>query len=300
MMEQLPLTESENPSTVELDRLDTRELLRRINDEDRRVAWAVERELDVIATTVDAVAARLAKGGRLLYFGAGTSGRIAMMDAAELWPTFSFPPDRSVAHLAGGATAAWRAAEGAEDDADAGRADALAARIGSDDAIIGVSASGQAMYVRAALQAAKDAGALTIALTNSPRTPLEAVAHITIALLTGPEVIAGSTRMKAGSAQKMALNAISTAVMVKLGKTYGNLMVDIRPTSEKLRRRAVRLTASLSNAPTERALAVLEATGFRVPVAVVMLARGVDAREAEELIASAGGRLRAALQSSPP
>src|SRR5579872_4712967 len=194
----LPLSEQINPSTGDLDSLPTHELLHRINDEDRRVAWAVEREIDVIATAVDAITERLRAGGRLHYFGAGTSGRIAALDAAEIPPTFS-EPGTVVAHIAGGAQALARAVEGAEDDAAAGAREVRRARIGKRDAVVGLSASGSAPYVLGAVQAALKAQALTIGLSASPDTPLTRMVHVPIVLQTGPEVIAGSTRMKAGS-----------------------------------------------------------------------------------------------------
>lgn len=293
--DQLPLTEQVNPSTADLDRLATRELLRRINDEDRRVAWAVERELDVIATAVDAIAERLERGGNLHYFGAGTSGRIAAIDAAEIPPTFSFPPDRVVAHIAGGPAALSAAVERAEDDEEAGAREADAAAIGRGDVVMGISASGGAQYVIGALRAAARRGALTIAMTNTPSNQLTRHAAMHIALLTGPEVVVGSTRLKAGSAQKMALNMMSTAVMIKLGKVHGNLMVDLRATSEKLRKRAHRLTALITGASDEDVRRALQASDYRVKIASVMLKKRCDAQRAEALLAAANGRLREAI-----
>jgi len=293
--DRLPLTEEINPSTAELDRLGTREMLRRINDEDRRVAWAVERELDVIAAAVDAIALRMTGGGNLHYFGAGSSGRIAVLDAAEIPPTFSCPPERVLAHIAGGDAALRGPAEGAEDDDCAGEAEVAAAGVTPHDAVVGLSASGRAPYVVGALRAAKGRGALTVAIVNSPGGPLADVAQMAIVLRTGPEAVAGSTRLKAGSAQKMTLNAISTAVMVKLGKVHGNLMVDVAPTSEKLRRRAERLTALLADADVQRARRALQSCGYNVKTAVVMLRRACGREAAEARLRVAGGILRAAL-----
>lgn len=295
--ESLPLTERLNPSTVDIDLLGTRELLRRINDEDRRVAAAVERELDVIATAVDAIADRLQKGGHLHYFGAGTSGRIAALDAAEIPPTFSFPEGRIVAHIAGGPAALAIAAEAAEDNEEAGAREAAQAGIARGDAVMGLSASGAAPYVLGAIRQAARAGALTIAITNTPRSELGAAAQVHIALLTGPEVIAGSTRMKAGSAQKMALNMISTAVMIKLGAVHSNLMVDVRATSEKLRKRAERLTGLISGAATDDVRRALEASDYRVKVAAIMLKKRCDVRSAEAALKAARGRLRDAINN---
>jgi N-acetylmuramic acid 6-phosphate etherase len=293
--DQLPLTEQVNPSTADLDRLATRELLRRINDEDRRVAWAVERELDVIATAVDAIADRVERGGNLHYFGAGTSGRIAAIDAAEIPPTFSFPANRVVAHIAGGPAALSAAVERAEDDEEAGAREVESAAIGSGDAVMGISASGSAPYVIGALRAAARRGALTIAMTSTPSNELTRHAAIHIALLTGPEVVVGSTRLKAGSAQKMALNMMSTAVMIKLGKVHGNLMVDMRATSEKLRKRAQRLTALITGASDEDVRRALQASDYRVKIASVMLKKHCDPQRAEALLEAANGRLREAI-----
>jgi len=299
-MDRVPLTEEVNPSTTDLDSLDTHELLHRINDEDRRAAWAVERELDVIGTAVDAIAERLSKGGRLHYFGAGSSGRVGFADAAELPPTFSVPADIIVAHIAGGEQALTRAVEAAEDDAAAGTRDVQAARIGARDAVIGISASGAAPYVVAAVRAAKAAGALTVALVASQGSELARIAAIPIVLLTGAEVVSGSTRMKAASAQKMALATISTAVMVKLGRVHGNLMVDVAPTSAKLRARAVRMTALLAGCDPSKAREALEACAYRVKTATVMLQTGRDAEAAQHFLDQHGGVLRKALPARIP
>ncbi|MDQ6768114.1 MAG: N-acetylmuramic acid 6-phosphate etherase [Candidatus Eremiobacteraeota bacterium] len=293
----LPLTEEVNPSTTDLDLLGTQDLLHRINDEDRRAAWAVEREIDVIATAVDEIANRLRAGGKLHYFGAGTSGRIAVLDAAEIPPTFS-TYDLVVAHMAGGHDAMARSVEAAEDDAAAGWREVAESNIGSADVVVGVSASGAAAYVLRAIEAAKTAGALTMCITNSTDTALTRLVHIPIVLRTGPEVIAGSTRMKAGSAQKMALTMISTAVMVKLGKVYGNLMVDLHPSNTKLRDRAERLACQLSGATPDAARSALQRSGYRVKLAVVMLRRGCDPSAAEALLVQANGDLRKALSGA--
>jgi len=295
----LPLTEEGNPSTADLDLLGTQELLHRINDEDRRAAWAVEREISVIATAVDEIANRLRSGGKLHYFGAGTSGRIAVLDAAEIPPTFS-TYDLVVAHIAGGHDAMARSVEAAEDDAAAGWREVGEAKITSADVVVGVSASGAAAYVLRALEAAKTAGALTICVTNSPDTALTRLAHIPIVLQTGPEVIAGSTRMKAGTAQKMTLTMLSTAVMVKLGKVYGNLMVDVHATNNKLRDRAERLTALISGSPLEAVRDALRESAYRVKTAVVMLRRNCNAQQADELLEKSEGNLRKVFSSEEP
>ena len=297
--QRVPLTEEANPSTTDLDSLDTHELLHRINDEDRRSAWAVERELDVIGTAVDSIAERLANGGRLHYFGAGSSGRVGFADAVELPPTFSVKADMVVAHIAGGLDALTRAIEGAEDDTQSAEREVANSGIGPRDAVIGISASGGAPYVLTAIRAAKAAGALTLGLVGTQDSELARIVAIPILLLTGPEVISGSTRMKAASAQKMALTTISTAVMVKLGRVHGNLMVDVTPTSTKLRARAVRMTALLAGCDPVAARAALEAAGYRVKVATVMLRAQCDPAAAQRLLDKHGGVLRKALAGRP-
>ena len=295
-MDDLSPTEARNPSTTDLDALDTLALLRRINAEDRRAAAAVERALGELAAAVDAIAVRLRSGGSLHYFGAGTSGRLGVLDAAEIPPTFSAEPTLVVGHIAGGAAALTSAVEEAEDDAAAGRADVAAAHIGRADAAVGISASGGAPYVLGAIEAAGEAGALTVAVTANGKSRLAALAQIAIVLETGAEALAGSTRMKAAVAQKMTLTALSTAVMVKLGKVYGNLMVDVKPTNRKLRDRALRLTQLVADVDADAAAAALRASGYRVKIAAVMLARDVDADAAERLLREHDGSLRRALQ----
>jgi len=295
-MDDLPPTEAANPSTADLDALDTRALLARINAEDRIAAAAVERALDSLSTAVDAVAERLRGGGRLHYFGAGTSGRLGVLDAAELPPTFSTDPSLVVAHIAGGDAAMTRALEGAEDDSEAGRAEVAAANIGPADVALGLSASGSAAFVVAAIEASAVLGALTIGITSDPRGTLARAAAIAIVLETGAEALTGSTRMKAAAAQKMALTSFSTAVMVRLGKVYRNLMIDVAPTNNKLRARALRLTQLLSGSSAEDASRALEMSGGRVKIAAFMLARGVDATRAMEALERSGGSLRGALE----
>ena len=293
----LPLTEQVNPSTEDFDLLTTPDLLHRINDEDRRAAWAVEREIDVIAAAVDAITERLRTGGKLHYFGAGSSGRIAVLDAAELQPTFS-AGDLVVAHIAGGPEAFMASVEGAEDDAGAGGTEVREAGIGRADALIGISAGGGAPYVLGALDAGSQAGALTACITSNPESPIVRSVQIPIVLRTGPEVIAGSTRMKAGAAQKMALTMISTALMVKLGKVYGNLMVDLIASNAKLRGRAERLTERISGKDARACKQALERAGYQVKTAVVMLLCNCDATEAKTKLSRAGGNLRSILREA--
>ncbi|RPJ50363.1 MAG: N-acetylmuramic acid 6-phosphate etherase, partial [Chloroflexi bacterium] len=239
------LTESVNPRTADLDQLSTLEMLQRINAEDQLVPGAVARALPQIAEAVDRIAERMRRGGRLVYVGAGTSGRLGVLDAAEIPPTYGMEPDRVVALIAGGEQAIRSAVEGAEDDVQAGARALADLAVSEQDSVVGIAASGRTPYVLGALAEARRLGSLTISIACNSPAPVEALADIRIALLVGPEAITGSTRMKAGTAQKLALNLISTGVMVRLGKTYGNWMVDLRATNQKLRSRARRIVAQV-------------------------------------------------------
>ena len=286
-------TEQPNPRTADIDRLDTLGVLQRLNDEDQLVAPAVRAALPRVARGVDLALERWQRGGRIVLFGAGTSGRLAMLDAAELGPTFGVAPERYLARLAGGAAAFVRATEGVEDDRDAGAA--AAADLLAQDLAFGVAASGRTPWVLAALEQARQRGAATIGLACVPEPALADLVDVCIAVDTGPEAISGSTRLKAGTAQKLVLNAFSSTLMICLGKVYGNLMVDVRATNAKLRRRAVRLVqaaARVDAATAERALA--EARG-QVKVAIAALRLAVPAEEAARRLAAVDGRLRLAL-----
>ena len=278
---QLPPTERANPRTAEIDRLSTADVLRLMNDEDATVPAAVRATIPQIARAVEELAPRLARGGRLLLFGAGTSGRLAALDAAEWPPTFGTPPEMAQAFIAGGPRALTQAVEGAEDDADAGRRDLRDSGAGARDAVLGISASGGAPYVLGALGEARSRGVLTIGLACREGSPLEAHADIVIAPVVGPEVIAGSSRLKAGTAQKLVLNMLSTATMIRLGKVYGNLMIDVQPTNAKLRARARRIVRDLTGASDEAAATALTEAGS-VRTAIVMLRLGLDRAAAEE------------------
>jgi N-acetylmuramic acid 6-phosphate etherase len=286
MSESLPPTEARQTRSAGLDLLKTRDLIEVIVRDQSEAVDAVYEKADVIARVVDAVSARLLRGGRLHYIGAGTSGRLGVLDASEMPPTFGTAPELVCAHIAGGDRALRRAIEGAEDDANAGAAE-MRDHVMPGDAVIGLSASGGARYVAAALEVARAAGALTIAITSNESSVLARTAEISIALATGAEVLTGSTRLKAGTAQKITLNAISTAVMVRLGKVYDNLMVDVVATNVKLRARALRLVQTLTGADEERAQAALAQSGGSVKVAVVMLVRGVDPVRARALLQEA-------------
>lgn len=288
-------TEAISDRHRDLDRLAPLALVTALLDDQARAVDAVRAAAPAIAAAVEAIVPRLGAGGRLLYAGAGTSGRLALLDAAELPPTFSWPPERAVALIAGGRRAVTEAVEGAEDDAEAARRDLAALAPGPLDAVIGIAASGTTPYAIAALDAARAAGALAVGIANNPGAPLLASADHGILLDTGPEAISGSTRMKAGTAQKIALNLVSTSVMVRLGKVHGNLMVDLRATNEKLRGRAVRLVVAAAGAEPDAARDALERSGWSVKVAIVMLRLGLDAAGARERLERAGGRTREAL-----
>lgn len=290
----VPTTEATNDRTRGLDTLGAHALVALLADEQVRAVEAVRAATPAIANAVDAIVARLRAGGTLHYFGAGTSGRLAMLDAAECPPTFGTHPSLVVAHVAGGAPALVAAIEGAEDDAAAGRAEAKA-HLGATDVAVGISASGGAPYVLGALEAAHALGALCVGITSVAASPLARESMHAIVVETGPEPIAGSTRLKAGTAQKLVLNALSTATMVRLGHAYDNVMVDVVATNAKLHARALRLVATLGHVEPARASALLAAADGRVKVAVVMAARGVDVVQARELLAQASGFLRAVL-----
>ncbi|WP_432511406.1 N-acetylmuramic acid 6-phosphate etherase [Kineococcus sp. SYSU DK001] len=289
-----PRTEHRDPATQDLDTVGTEGVLRTLHTADRAVLDAVEPLLPELARLVDAAVAALRAGGSVHYFGAGTSGRLAVLDAAELRPTFSLEPGRVVAHLAGGARAVTEAVEGAEDDVAAGEADA--AGLGAGDVAFGVSASGRTPYVGGALRAARRAGAVTALLANSPGPVLGPLADHLLVADTGPEVLTGSTRLKAGTSAKLVLNGFSTAVMVGLGRTWSNLMVSVSATNDKLHARAGRVLAEVTGLAPDEASAALRAAGGDLPTALVAALRGCGAAEAAALLAAAGGSVRAAVQ----
>lgn len=288
-------TESVRPDLDDLDRRPMDELVRTLVEGQSAAQSAVMAAVPAIAAAADAIAGRLMRGGRLFYVGAGTSGRLAILDASECPPTFNTPPDLVVALIAGGPAAVQEAVEGAEDDAEAGAADLRARHLAPEDAVVGITASGRTPYVIGALRFAGEVGSHTVAIVNNARSALADIADTAIELLTGPEVIAGSTRLCAGTAQKIALSTLSSAVMVRLGKTYGPYMVDVRATNAKLRRRALRMVQQITGADVTASAGALAATEGRVKPAVVMLLGGCDAREAERRLEAAAGRVREAL-----
>lgn len=295
-MSTVPPTEQPHPDHPALDTYDSAALVRAFAADQALAAQAVQAATPALAAAVDAAVPRLEAGGRLVYVGAGTSGRLGLLDSVELHPTFSWPPARALALLAGGEGAVRRAVEGAEDDAPQGAADLRALAVGAADVVLLIAASGRTPYALGAAAAAREAGALTVGFANNPGAPLLAACEHGVLLDTGPEVISGSTRLKAGTAQKIALNTFSSSVMVRLHKVHGNLMVDLRATNAKLQARALRLAMLASGADEAAAGAALAAAGGSVKTAIVMLAAGVDAAEAGHRLAAAAGSVRGALR----
>ncbi|MDM5179116.1 N-acetylmuramic acid 6-phosphate etherase [Massilia sp. DJPM01] len=288
-------TEIPDRRHADLDQYPTGELVDTLIDDQFNAVRAVRAASSQIAAAVTAALPRIDAGGRLMYVGAGTSGRLGVLDSVELYPTFSWPHERALALLAGGIDAMFVAVEGAEDDSAQGAADLRALNPGRDDVVLLLAASGATPYVLGALRAAAAAGALTIGFANNPDAPVVREAQIGITLDTGPEVISGSTRLKAGTSQKIALNTFSSALMVRLHKVYGNLMVDLKPTNAKLVLRAVRLTMFASGADEAAARAVLEQCDFHVKVAIVALIKKTSIAQARVLLDSARGSVRQAL-----
>lgn len=288
-------TEQPNPRSRGLDKKSSLGIVRLINSEDARVAQAVRQELPQIARAVDAIVDSLGNGGRLLYVGAGTSGRIAFLDAAECPPTFGTPPSLVQAVIAGGEKAMRQAVEGAEDSARNGARDLELRKLRAKDVVVGIAASGTTPYVLGAMKYSRRVGARTIGLTSNPASPLARLAEITIAPNTGAEVLAGSTRMKAGTAQKMVLNMLSTGAMVRLGNVYENWMIRVRLTNEKLQKRAARILEQAAGVSASKARHVLRQARHDLPVALVMLRTGANSQEAQERLAKSQGNVRAAL-----
>jgi N-acetylmuramic acid 6-phosphate etherase len=277
----------------------TIDIVKMINEEDAGVALAVRAELPSIAKAADVIAACLRAGGRLFYVGAGTSGRLGAIDAAECIPTFGMTPETVQSIMAGGDAAFTGPVDGAEDDAAQGAADVRSRGVKAGDAVVGIAASGRTPYTIGALREAASLGARTIAVFNNPGAEMSRVAEIAICPVTGPEVIMGSTRMKAGTAQKMVLNMLSTAAMIRIGKVYSNLMVDMKPTNNKLVQRAKRMVSLASGCDQEEAAPCLHDAGFQVKVAIVMALTGRGAGEAARLLEEADGYVRAAVEMAP-
>ncbi len=285
-------TERRNPETVQLDAVDVESILRLIHAGDAGVAAAVRREIPKIARAVEEAVRRLRRGGRMIYAGAGTSGRLGVLDAAEAPPTFGVSPHIIQAVIAGGSRALVSAVEAAEDDSEQGGRDLAARKVGPRDMVIGITASGRTPYTLGALAYARSRRAATVAITNNPGSPITRMARIAIVPATGPEVLAGSTRMKAALAQKMVLHMISTTVMVRLGNVYQNYMVGVRPTNQKLVERACSIIADVTGADRKTSRDALRKSGNNVKLAIVMLRRNLSRTAAEKLLRRYRGNLR--------
>jgi N-acetylmuramic acid 6-phosphate etherase len=288
-------TEHRNLASKNLDRMTAEEIVRLMNREDRKVAAAVARELPAIARAAEAITKAIRNGGRLIYVGAGSSGRMAVLDAAECPPTFGTSPELVQALIAGGRPAVTGAVEGAEDSVENAQRDLRVKKLTRHDIVVGITASGTTPYVLAALQYARRLGAASVAITVNPRTPVERLAKILIATQVGPEVLTGSTRLKAGTAQKMVLNMLSTAAMARLGHVYENLMIDVKASNQKVSDRIVRILAEASGKSLSASEHALRQAGHNMRIALIMLKHGVDAQDAKKKLAAAKGNLHEAL-----
>ncbi|HHW58472.1 MAG TPA: N-acetylmuramic acid 6-phosphate etherase [Clostridia bacterium] len=290
------ITEGRNPDTMDIDRLSTIDMLKKINNEDKKVAFAVEKVIPSIAEAIDKIVEKMKKGGRLIYIGAGTSGRIGILDASECPPTFGVDPGLVVGIIAGGDRAIRNAIESAEDDMKAGRQDLININLTSNDSVVGITASGRTPYVIGGLQYAKEIGALTVGLFCNKNESISNIVDVMITPVVGPEVIMGSTRMKAGTAQKLVLNMISTGAMIKLGKVYSNLMVDLQPNNEKLIERARRMVKLATGANEELIEKTLQETNYNVKLAILMIVADVNKEEAKKLLSLADGYIAEAIK----
>ncbi len=289
-------TETVNNNTKDIDKLSTLDIVTTINREDQKVAKAVEEELPKIAEAVDKIAERFSKGGRIIYCGAGSSGRMGTLDAVELTPTYSVPPERAFGLMAGGKPAMYKAIEGAEDSVELGEQDLKDVNLTENDCVIGIAASGRTPYTISALEYANKVGALTISVTCNKNSKMSEIANISIAPIVGAEVINGSTRMKAGTAQKMVVNMLSTATMVKIGKVYQNYMVHVQPTNEKLVIRACRIISQIAEVDEKVAKEALNNANMKVTSAIVMLKTKCSLNEADMALEKSQGRIREAIE----
>ena len=297
MLEHLT-TEQRNPDSDRIDAMSSLEIVQLMNAQDASVAAAVAKESETIAAAVDLIADAFRRGGRLVYIGAGTSGRLGVLDASECPPTFNSPPEQVVGLIAGGKVALTNAVEGAEDHPERAIADLQELELDQSDVLVGIATSGRTPYVIAALKYAREQGAAAIAFTCNQENQLADVADLTICPVVGPEVVTGSTRLKAGTATKMVLNMLTTGAMVQTGKTYGNLMVDLRATNEKLVDRSLRILMAFTDLSREAAESVLEDCHGELKTAIVSVKRKVSAETAEELLKQAGGHLRQVLDAA--
>lgn len=290
------ITEGINPNTVNIDRVNTYDIITMINEEDKKVAFAVEKSKEDISKAVDIASERLLRGGRLIYIGAGTSGRLGIIDASECPPTFGVDFDLVQGIIAGGHSAIFKAVEGAEDSEELGRNDLMSLKIREEDVICGIAASGRTPYVIGGMKYAKEIGAAVISVTMNPESKMAKIADIGIAVVVGPETIMGSTRMKAGTAQKMVLNMISTGTMIKLGKVYGNLMVDLKASNDKLIARAKRILMLATGICLEEAEKLLEETDYDVKLSIVMVKTGLSKELCKELLKNNKGYVQKAIE----
>jgi N-acetylmuramic acid 6-phosphate etherase len=290
-------TEQINPATIEIDRMSPLEIARVMNAEDAKVAQAVEQELSSIARAIEAITERMRRGGRLIYMGAGTSGRLGVLDASECPPTFNISPNLVIAKLAGGQETVAHASEEIEDSVESGRADAQALAISARDSVVGIAASGRTPYVLGAIAYANEQGALTIGIACNKATPLEQLASIMIAPMTGAEVITGSTRLKAGTAQKMVINMLSTGTMILLGKTFGNLMVDVQVTNYKLRQRAIKIVQHATGLTRDEAEQLLQQASDETKTAILMGLMHTTPEEARKQLEQHHGILRTTMEA---
>lgn len=290
------ITEGRNPASQHIDELSTESMLRIINDEDKKVALAVERIVPQIAQAVDAIVAAFAQGGRLIYSGAGTSGRLGILDASECPPTFGTPRGQVIGLIAGGHKAILQAVENAEDNREQGAQDLRDIQFSAKDVLVGIAASGRTPYVLGALAYARSAGAVTAALTCNPNSAMAQAADIALTPVVGPEVVTGSSRMKAGTAQKLVLNMLTTGAMIRSGKVYGNLMVDVEATNQKLVQRQINIVMQATECDADTASAALAACEGHCKTAILMVLTGLDAAAARARLSAHRGFIRPALQ----
>ena len=289
-------TESRNENTLDIDRVSTLEMVKKINDEDKKVAVAIEKELPNIAEAIDQIVKRMRKGGRLIYIGAGTSGRLGVLDASECPPTYGVSEELVQGIIAGGKEAIFRAKEGAEDSKELAVEDLKNKSLNENDTVVGLAASGRTPYVIGGLNYADEIGALTISVTCNANSEVAKAAKISIAPVVGPEVVTGSTRLKSGTAQKLVLNMLSTGAMIKLGKVYGNLMVDVRATNEKLVERAKKIVCEATGVTREEAENTLKETNFQVKLAIFMILSKLNKDEAQKNLDENRGYIAEALR----
>lgn len=290
------ISEKRNPKTMHIDLLPTLDILQQINNEDRGVPDAVERVIHAIAAAVEKIVIAFQRGGRLIYMGAGTSGRLGVLDASECPPTFGVPASMVVGLIAGGPDALTRAIEGAEDDEQGGKAALEEINLAANDVLVGIAVSGRTPYVIGGLNYAKEIGATTVSLSCNPGSIIDTIADIAISPAVGPEVLTGSTRLKSGTAQKLVLNMLTTASMIRIGKSYQNLMVDVRASNKKLALRAVRIVVQATGCPAEEARSALHETDYNVKLAIMMLLSGLPVTQASKALEEAGGFLREAIK----